>query len=151
MPADDAPEPDPRDHWSFRPVVRPPAPDPKGQNPIDAFVAAEWQKRGLAPVGAADKRVLLRRVYLDLIGLPPTAEQTDAFLKDTTPDAYEKVVDQLLASPQYGERWGRHFLDIWRYSDWWGLGRNSATASGTSGTGGTGPSRASMPTSVTTR
>src|SRR5262249_56258567 len=63
-----------------------------------------------------------------LIGLPPTAEQYEAFLADKSPDAYEKVVDQLLASPQYGERWGRHFLDVWRYSDWWGLGaelRNS--------------------------
>jgi hypothetical protein len=97
-------------------------------NPIDAFIAAERGKRGLRSAPAADKRVLLRRVYIDLIGLPPTLEQMDAFLKDTSPNAYEKVVDQLLASPQYGERWGRHFLDIWRYSDWWGLGaelRNS--------------------------
>ncbi|MBY0512909.1 MAG: PSD1 and planctomycete cytochrome C domain-containing protein [Gemmataceae bacterium] len=127
VPADDRPEPDPRDHWSFRPPVRPPLPT-NTRNPIDAFVAAEWQKRGLKPVGFADKRLLLRRVYLDLIGLPPTAEQYDAFVKDTAPDAYDKVVTQLLASPQYGERWGRHFLDVWRYSDWWGLGaelRNS--------------------------
>ncbi|HUR54199.1 MAG TPA: PSD1 and planctomycete cytochrome C domain-containing protein, partial [Gemmataceae bacterium] len=126
VPADDAPEPDPRDHWSFRPAQRPKVPGPG--NPIDAFVSAEWAKRGLKPVAPADKRILLRRVYLDLIGLPPTTEQIDAFLKDTSPTAYEKVVDQLLASPQYGERWGRHFLDIWRYSDWWGLGaelRNS--------------------------
>src|SRR5439155_10112692 len=92
------------------------------------FVAARWAEEGLTPVAPADKRVLIRRVYLDLIGLPPTFEQTEAFLKDTSPDAYEKVVDKLLESPQYGERWGRHFLDIWRYSDWWGLGaelRNS--------------------------
>lgn len=127
VPADDAQEPDPRDHWSFRTPVRQTV--PKGSaNPIDAFVASEWAKRGLTPVPPADKRVLLRRVYIDLIGLPPTVEQTEAFLKDTSPQAYEKVVDQLLASPQYGERWGRHFLDIWRYSDWWGLGaelRNS--------------------------
>ena len=133
VPADDAPEPDPRDHWAFRAPMRPklpPTADRKSQsgNPIDVFVAAQLQKHGLTPVQPADKRVLLRRVYLDLIGLPPTAEQTEAFVKDGSPDAYEKVVDQLLASPQYGERWGRHFLDIWRYSDWWGLGaelRNS--------------------------
>jgi len=127
VPADDAQEPDPRDHWSFRTPVRPAV--PKGSaNPIDAFVAAKWAEKGLTPVPPADKRVLLRRVYIDLIGLPPTVEQMEAFLKDTSPQAYEKVVDQLLASPQYGERWGRHFLDIWRYSDWWGLGaelRNS--------------------------
>lgn len=133
VPADDKSEPDPRDHWSFRPVRRPAVPaNPNSRfavrNPIDAFVAAEWTKRGLQPQPFADKRVLLRRLYLDLVGLPPTPEQTEAFLKDSSPDAYEKVVDRLLASPQYGERWGRHFLDVWRYSDWWGLGaelRNS--------------------------
>jgi mono/diheme cytochrome c family protein len=133
VPDDDAQEADPRDHWSFRAPVRPKVPEirnPKFEirNPIDAFIAAEWQKRGLVPVDTADRRVLLRRVYLDLIGLPPTPDQIEAFLTDKSPDAYEKVVDQLLASAQYGERWGRHFLDIWRYSDWWGLGaelRNS--------------------------
>jgi hypothetical protein len=128
FPADDKPELDPRDHWAFRTPVRPPVPTLSTRysvlsNPVDAFVATEWQKRGLKPVAPADKRLLLRRVYLDLIGLPPTAEQYEAFLKDASPDAYEKVVDRLLASPQYGERWGRHFLDIWRYSDWWGLGQ----------------------------
>src|SRR5204863_4382541 len=73
-------------------------------------------------------RLLLRRVTLDLTGLPPTVEESAAFLNDPSSDAYEKVVDRLLASPAYGERWGRHFLDVWRYSDWWGLGpevRNS--------------------------
>jgi mono/diheme cytochrome c family protein len=133
VPADDRPEPDPRDHWAFRPVRKPEVPnvrisDFEFRNSVDRFVAAGWVKHGLTPVGPADKRVLLRRVYLDLIGLPPTPEQADAFLKDTRPDAYERIVDELLASPQYGERWGRHFLDIWRYSDWWGLGaelRNS--------------------------
>ncbi|HEX4610146.1 MAG TPA: DUF1549 domain-containing protein, partial [Urbifossiella sp.] len=133
VPADDRPEPDPRDHWAFRPVSRPNPPEIRNakfevRNPVDAFVAAGWAMHGLTPVGPADKRVLLRRVYLDLIGLPPTPEQAEAFEKDARPDAYERVVDDLLASPQYGERWGRHFLDIWRYSDWWGLGaelRNS--------------------------
>ncbi len=128
VPADDKPEADPRDHWSFRAPRRAPIPLTNHENPIDHFLQAKRQEKGLTPVVPADKRVLLRRVYLDLIGLPPTAEQTEAFVKDVSPDSYEKVVDQLLASPQYGERWGRHFLDIWRYSDWWGLGaelRNS--------------------------
>jgi hypothetical protein len=129
FPADDKAEPDPRDHWAFRAPVRPPVPNPAwGKTPIDAFLAAEWQKRGLKPQPFAEKRLVLRRLYLDLIGLPPTPEQIDAFLNDTSPNAYEKVVDQLLESPQYGERWARHFMDVWRYSDWWGLGaevRNS--------------------------
>jgi hypothetical protein len=128
VPADDKAEPDPRDHWAFRAPVRPPVPRPSTpysvlSNPVDAFIAAKWAEKGLKPVAPADRRLLLRRVYLDLIGLPPTAEQYEAFLKDDSPDAYEKVVDRLLASPQYGERWGRHFLDVWRYSDWWGLGQ----------------------------
>ena len=128
VPADDAQEPDPRDHWSFRTPQRAKVQLAANENPIDHLIQAKWKEKGLTPVGPADKRVLLRRVYLDLIGLPPTAAQTEAFVKDAAPDAYEKVVDSLLASPQYGERWGRHFLDIWRYSDWWGLGaelRNS--------------------------
>ena len=125
-PANEPPDPDPREHWSFRAPLRPPVPGPG--NPIDAFLKADWAKHGLAPAGPADRRLLLRRVTLDLTGLPPTAEEYAAFLADPSPDAYEKVVDRLLASPAYGERWGRHFLDVWRYSDWWGLGaevRNS--------------------------
>jgi mono/diheme cytochrome c family protein len=127
VPADDKGEPDPRDHWAFRPPVKAAFPTAT-RNPIDSFIQYEWQRQGLKPQLPAEKRVLLRRVHLDLIGLPPTAVEYDAFVKDNSPDAYEKVVDRLLASPQYGERWGRHFLDIWRYSDWWGLGaelRNS--------------------------
>ncbi|MCI0459408.1 MAG: PSD1 and planctomycete cytochrome C domain-containing protein [Gemmataceae bacterium] len=125
-PADEKPEPDPRDHWAFRAPVRPPVPAVKGgpfRNPIDSFLAAERDKRGLTVQRAADRRVLLRRVYLDLIGLPPTRQEQEAFLADRAPDAYEKVVDRLLTSPQHGERWGRHWMDIWRYSDWWGLGQ----------------------------
>ncbi|HVK10762.1 MAG TPA: DUF1549 domain-containing protein, partial [Gemmataceae bacterium] len=128
VPADDAPEPDPRDHWAFRPPVRPAVPPAGAANPVDAFLAARWQAAGVSPAPPADKRLLLRRVYLDLIGLPPTREEIDAFLADRSPTAYESVVDRLLASPQYGERWGRHLMDLWRYSDWWGLGaevRNS--------------------------
>ncbi len=90
------------------------------RNPIDAFLAAEHEMRGLKPLPAADKRVLLRRVYLDLIGLPPTPEEIHAFLADDSQRAYEQVVELLLASPHHGERWGRHWMDIWRYSDWYG-------------------------------
>jgi hypothetical protein len=133
VPDDDAPEVDPREHWSFQTPRRPTIPVIAEsqliiRNPIDSFIAARWSEKKLQPVKPADKRILLRRVYLDLIGLPPTSTEIDSFLSDTSPDAYEKVVDKLLISPQYGERWGRHFLDIWRYSDWWGLGaelRNS--------------------------
>lgn len=127
-PADEAPDPDPREHWAFRAPRRPPVPAGKFANPIDRFLAQQWAERGLVPQQPADPRRLLRRLYLDLIGLPPTPQELQAFLNDPSPDAYEKVVDRLLASPQYGERWARHFLDIWRYSDWWGLGdqvRNS--------------------------
>jgi hypothetical protein len=111
-------------HWAFRKPARAPLPevgDPRwSRNPVDAFIAAGHRKRGLSPVPASDKRTLLRRVYLDLIGLPPTPEETSAFLADRDPRAYEKVVDRLLERPGHGERWGRHWLDIWRYSDWYG-------------------------------
>ena len=86
-------------------------------NPIDAFIAAQLKQKGLKPAGQADKRTLLRRVYFDLIGLPPTPAEQEAFLKDDSPDAYEKVVDRLLASEQHGVRYGRHWLDVVRYAD----------------------------------
>ena len=107
------------DHWSFRVPVKPAVPA-GAQNPIDAFLAVSRADRKLTASPAADRRTLLRRVYLDLVGLPPTDEELSAFLLDQSPDAYEKVVDRLLASPRHGERWGRHWLDIWRYSDWYG-------------------------------
>lgn len=123
-PADEKPEVDPKHHWSFQPVVRPTVPAAKNagwvRNPIDAFIAAEQEKHGLTPLPGADKATLLRRVAIDLTGLPPTREQLHAFLNDSSSDAYEKLVDRLLASPQYGERWGRHWMDVWRYSDWYG-------------------------------
>jgi hypothetical protein len=121
-PNDEKPEADPREHWAFQAPVKAPLPG-KEAHPIDAFLADKWNKLGLTPQPMADRRLLLRRVSLDLIGLPPTPEEQDAFLKDTSPNAYEKVVDRLLKSPHYGERWGRHWMDIWRYSDWWGLGQ----------------------------
>ena len=104
---------------------------PKVQNadwvrtPVDAFLAAGHDARGLKPRPAAPKAILLRRVYLDLIGLSPTPEEQRAFEEDHASDAYEKVVDHLLADPRYGERWGRHWMDVWRYSDWagWTVGK----------------------------
>jgi hypothetical protein len=90
------------------------------RNPIDSFIAAAQETRGLKPRPEADRSTLLRRVYLDLIGLPPTPEELHAFLKDSSTNAYEKVVDRLLRDPRYGERWGRHWMDVWRYSDWAG-------------------------------
>lgn len=114
----------PKDHWSFQPPVKAKIPGKSAtQNPIDAFLEAQRKQQGLVTVGPASKRVLLRRVYLDLIGLPPTQEALQAFVNDTDKDAYQKAVRKLLASPQYGERWGRHWMDIWRYTDWYGLGK----------------------------
>ena len=117
-------EADPREHWAFQPPRRPAVPSlgdrSSGTNPIDAFLDAELVRHGLTPRPAAPKQVLLRRVYLDLIGLPPTREELQAFLADDSPDAYEKVVDRLLRDERHGERWGRHWMDVWRYSDWYG-------------------------------
>jgi hypothetical protein len=90
------------------------------RNPIDAFVAAVRDEKGLRPRPDARREVLLRRIYMDLIGLAPTPEEQRAFLADTSADAYERVVDRLLNDPRHGERWGRHWMDIWRYSDWAG-------------------------------
>ena len=110
-----------QDHWAFEPVRRPvppPVDDEKwNHNPIDRFVLSKLSAHGLAPAAPAERTSLLRRLYFDLIGLPPTPEEIDAFLADTSADAYEKVVDQLLASPRYGERWGRHWLDLVRFAD----------------------------------
>ena len=124
-PASEPADQDPSRHWAFQPPVRPPVPKVKNKkwarNPVDLFLAAEQEKHGLKPQPAVEKSLLLRRVYLDLIGLPPTRAETQVFLADPAPDAYEQVVERLLKSPHYGERWGRHFMDLWRYSDWYGL------------------------------
>jgi hypothetical protein len=123
-PAGEKPQADPREHWSYQPVKRPLMPKVTNglwvRNSVDAFVSKRHQAAGLRPVEAAKPEVLLRRVYFDLIGLPPTREQLNQFLKDPSDEAYAKVVDDLLARPQYGERWGRHWMDVWRYSDWYG-------------------------------
>jgi len=118
---------DPRKHWSFQKPQRPSVPN-VGQaanktNPIDAFLAQSRESHGLTASPLADRRVLLRRVYLDLIGLPPTRAELQEFLSDNAPDALPRVVDRLLASPQYGVRWSRHWMDVWRYSDWSGYGK----------------------------
>ncbi len=110
-------------HWSFRKPVKPAVPQSAYPNPIDAFLEAERTKRNLKPMPEADKRTLLRRVTLDLTGIPPTPEEQAAFLADRSADAYGKLVDRLLASPRYGERWARHWMDVWRYSDWYGYRR----------------------------
>lgn len=108
----------------FDVVKRPPVPNVKNagwvRNPIDAFIAAEHEDRDLKARPEATRPLLVRRVYLDLIGLPPTREELQTALDDTSADWYEKVVDRLLASPRHGERWGRHWMDVWRYSDWYG-------------------------------
>lgn len=126
--APDEPIPaDPREHWAFRAPTRPNVPQNVDsawiRNEIDAFVAAKHRELGLKSLPQASKRLLLRRVYLDLIGLPPTRGQMQKFLDDPREDAYERVVDELLDSEHYGERWGRHWMDIWRYTDWCGLGK----------------------------
>jgi hypothetical protein len=125
------------DHWAFRPIVRPHVPSETsrdtpvavaggrrpecacylGSDPIDSFIAAEQAKRGLTPAREASRRTLIRRLSLDLTGLPPAPEEVAAFLADDSPDAYERLVDRLLASLAYGERWGRHWLDLARFAE----------------------------------
>src|SRR5688572_11056257 len=106
------------DHWAFKPPVRPDVPQTTGtQNPIDAFILARLATEKLAPSDQADRRTLIRRVYFDGTGLPPTPEEVEAFVGDPDHAAYEKLVDRLLASPRYGERWARHWLDVVRFAD----------------------------------
>jgi hypothetical protein len=110
--------------WSLQPVVKPNVPanaSNPASNPIDAFIVANYKAKGLTPVGKADRLTLLRRVYLDVIGIPPTPAEQDAFLADTAPDAYEKIVDRLLNNEQHGVRWSRYWLDVLRYADLDGL------------------------------
>ncbi len=111
-------------HWAFQPLIRPAVPKGKSRaasawirNPIDAFVLQKLQARGLTPNRAASRRELIRRVTYDLTGLPPTPEEVSAFEADKSPNAYEKLINRLLASPHYGERWGRHWLDLVRYAE----------------------------------
>ena len=133
---------DPRAWWSLKPIVKPAVPSPGGlpagwaANPVDRFIFSKLAEKGLAPSPEADRRTLCRRLYFDLTGLPPGPEAMDAFAADASPDATAKLTDRLLASPAYGERWARHWLDVvhygesdgfeydkmrptaWRYRDW---------------------------------
>jgi mono/diheme cytochrome c family protein len=120
VPADELPD-DGKSHWAFQPPedALPPAVRNAAwtRNPIDRFILAELEKRSLTPSGEAERTTLLRRVHLDLIGLPPTPAELQAFLADSRPDAYDRTIDRLLNSPHYGERQGRHWLDLARYAD----------------------------------
>jgi hypothetical protein len=117
-------------HWAFQPVVRPPLPDPKNsgwaKTPIDRFILAALEKANLQPNREADRRTLIRRLSFDLLGLPPTPAEIDAFVRDPDPEAYEKLVDRMLASPHYGERWARHWLDAVRFAESHGFEMNQA-------------------------
>jgi len=114
-----ATEEDPRDWWSLRPLARPAVPvtAPALRHPVDAFLEAKRAEKSLAASPEADRRTLIRRAALTLTGLPPTPEETDAFVRDPFPQAYEKLVDRLLASPRFGERWGQHWLDVVRFAE----------------------------------
>ncbi|WP_437200815.1 DUF1553 domain-containing protein [Planctomicrobium sp. SH664] len=121
---DEVPETDPAEHWSFQRPIRPTPSALKetgrATNPVDQFLLAVMEQRGLTPRPSANRSTLLRRLFLDLVGVPPTVEELRDFLNDESPEAYEAVVDRLLEDPRYGQRWARHWLDVWRYSDWYG-------------------------------
>jgi hypothetical protein len=122
-------KPKDRKHWAFQPVRAPELPKVKNtawvRNPIDQFVLAKLEAKGWKPARAAEERAFLRRLYLDLIGLPPTPQEQEASLKGATPETFDRLVDELLARPQYGERWGRHWLDLVRYAETNGYERDA--------------------------
>jgi len=125
VPEREIPEADPRSHWAFQvPIQRPLPGGASGNrvetNPVDTWISAKLEEEGITPRPATDRATLLRRVTIDLTGLPPTRQELLDFEADLTPGAYERVVDRLLESPRYGERWGRHWMDVWRYADWHG-------------------------------
>ena len=121
--------PESRNYWAYKPLTRPEPPKVKNaawvRNPIDAFILAKLEEKGLTPAAPADRVALARRVYYDLTGLPPAPELIDAFVNDKDPSAYEKMLDHLLDSPHYGEKWGRHWLDLVRYAETHGYERDS--------------------------
>ena len=123
-PADEKEQIDPRDHWAFRKPTKPALPsavEPEwGKNPIDLFISQRHRELDVQPLPMADRETLLRRVYLDLIGLPPSRQELKEFLQADSLNAYDRVVDRLLNRPEHGERWARHWMDVWRYSDWYG-------------------------------
>ena len=112
----------PDSHWAYQVPAKAALPsdvdEPWSANPIDAFIFAKLKRQGLKPAPVADRQTQLRRVYLDLIGLPPTPKEQREFLSDGSDEAWDQVVDRLLSDPAYGQRWGRHWMDVWRYSDW---------------------------------
>ena len=114
---------DERQWWAFQPPVRR-DPPPQATTPVDAFLLAKLNDEGLQPTPPADKHTLIRRAYLDLTGLPPAPEQVEVFIADEAPDAWPRLVDRLLDSPHYGERWGRHWLDLVHYADSGGYERD---------------------------
>lgn len=118
-PADEVALEDPRDHWAYQPIEKPEIPAGDG-HPIDRLLAAKQQQAGVSPYPRAEQETLLRRVSLDLVGLNPTPAERDDFLNDQSPEAYGRLVDRLLNDPRHGERWARHWMDVWRYSDWSG-------------------------------
>jgi hypothetical protein len=109
--------PEARNFWSFQPPLKTAPPVIGEKHPVDAFLFSQLNKFGLKRAPEADRGMLVRRAYLDLTGLPPTPAEVNEFVRDTSPDAWEKLIDRLLASPRYGERWGRHWLDVARYAD----------------------------------
>ena len=124
-PKSESPERSADEHWAFRTIQSPAVPTMHGRDvagPIDAFLEKSRMAAGVTKGSMLEKSLLLRRLYLDLVGFPPKRVELQEFLDDDRSDAYERVVDRLLASPHYGERWGRHWMDVWRYSDWYGLG-----------------------------
>ena len=104
-------------HWAFQPIQDPPIPDSEFPNFIDAFINKGLKEQSFTFAKPANRQTIIRRIYHDLIGLKPTYDQVNAFVNDQAPNAYAKLVDQLLASPRFGERWGRHWLDVARYAD----------------------------------
>ena len=124
-----------KDWWSFKPVqkVAPPAVTNTAwsSHPVDQFLLAKIEERGLQPAAPADRRTLLRRLTFTLTGLPPTAGEVRAFLDDTSPDAYAKVVDRLLASPRFGEHWARHWMDLMRFAETHDTGSETENVSNT--------------------
>ena len=124
FPETEQPPADPAAWWSYQPIAAPAPPDvnnnPWARNAIDRFIWQQHRQHGLTPAPEAPPEVLLRRLYLDLLGIPPTRSELTQYLSDPDPNRYEKTVDQLLSRPEYGQRWGRHWMDVWRYSDWYG-------------------------------
>ncbi len=131
-PDDEQPEPDPGSHWAFQPIVRPPIPELEtawGHTALDQFVARNHQRHGLQPQHPLPWSLLIRRLYIDLLGVPPSPLEINAWLSELGDDParietnYRRLIDRLLDDPRHGQRWARHWMDIWRYSDWYGLGK----------------------------